>query len=276
MGQRSQIYVRFNDNGNKKLIARYFGWNYGERMVSRARYTMEWLIEHKDYLCLPTQQNNLFRIMETNFDMIDCVSSTDIIQEYIEYQDDNDDELIDFKNMVFNSQDNNDGQLYIDVTEDGIKYAFIDPYDLHSEIMNPEEYMDWDCRTDTVPWKMNLKSKIIKVFNNNVKWIQNNAKLMTGEELKEFKEYDYSWQLPEKIRDKQNNLMEGKKCIEITVEKRLRLCKTFEATKEQIKDLERGINPFEDEFSDEEMEHGDIEYDYAVTDENGRAIVDWD
>ena len=36
MGQRSQIYVRYNVNDEsgqnyKGLIARYFGWNYGEK-----------------------------------------------------------------------------------------------------------------------------------------------------------------------------------------------------------------------------------------------------
>lgn len=41
MGQRSQIYVRYNKkdmNGVncKKLIANYYQWNYGERMISRA------------------------------------------------------------------------------------------------------------------------------------------------------------------------------------------------------------------------------------------------
>ena len=61
MGQRSQIYIRYNVNftcdiscsvngskisvpkvyNYKGLIARYFGWNYGERMISRARYIIE-------------------------------------------------------------------------------------------------------------------------------------------------------------------------------------------------------------------------------------------
>lgn len=44
MGQRSQIYIRFNDNrmeSGKGLIALYYQWNYGERMVSRARQIIE-------------------------------------------------------------------------------------------------------------------------------------------------------------------------------------------------------------------------------------------
>ena len=50
-----------------------------------------------------------------------------------------------------------------------------------------------------------------------------------------------------------------KKLIEVTVEKRLRVCKEIEATEKEIEFLRRGENPFESEFSEEEMEHGDIE-----------------
>lgn len=67
-----------------------------------------------------------------------------------------------------------------------------------------------------------------------------------------------------------------KKLIEVTVEKRLRVCKEIEATEEEIEFLRRGENPFESEFSDEEMEHGDIEWDFAAADEYGRTIVGWD
>ena len=70
--------------------------------------------------------------------------------------------------------------------------------------------------------------------------------------------------------------MPKKKLIEITVEKRLRVCKEIEATEEEIESLRLGDNPFESEFSDEEMEHGDIEWDFAAVDEDGGTIVDWD
>ena len=70
--------------------------------------------------------------------------------------------------------------------------------------------------------------------------------------------------------------MEKKTWISVTVEKTLRVYKEFEATDEEIEQLRRGINPFEKEFSDREMENGDIEWDFAVADEDGRTIVDWD
>ena len=40
MGQRSQIYVRYN---KKLVIANYYQWNYGEQMISRARYGIEYI-----------------------------------------------------------------------------------------------------------------------------------------------------------------------------------------------------------------------------------------
>ena len=51
MGQRSQIYVRFNkENGQSGLIANYYGWNFGERMISRARWGIECIKEHFEYI----------------------------------------------------------------------------------------------------------------------------------------------------------------------------------------------------------------------------------
>ena len=55
MGQRSQIYVRYEKEDNinvarKILAARYYQWNYGECMISRARYSMEWLKTNHEYL----------------------------------------------------------------------------------------------------------------------------------------------------------------------------------------------------------------------------------
>ena len=39
MGQRSQIYVRFNNRyGKTELVARYFNWNFGERMGEAGRF----------------------------------------------------------------------------------------------------------------------------------------------------------------------------------------------------------------------------------------------
>ena len=83
MGQRSQIFVRYQEtDGPRKLVARYYGWNYGERMISRARHTMEWLKENYELISFYAEK--IPRILDTNFDMRDCVISSDILKEYQE------------------------------------------------------------------------------------------------------------------------------------------------------------------------------------------------
>lgn len=62
--------------------------------------------------------------------------------------------------------------------------------------------------------------------------------------------------------------------IDITVERTVRICKEFEATKEQLEELRNGINPFLDEF-ESDLLSGDGEYDYSVNDTEGRTLVDW-
>ena len=63
--------------------------------------------------------------------------------------------------------------------------------------------------------------------------------------------------------------------IEITMEKTMRVAMEFDATEEQIEMLERGENPFLDKM-EKELEHGNVEYDYAVVDINtGLDIVTW-
>lgn len=56
MGQRSQIYIHFNVGDNEGMVARYFQWNYGERMISRARSIMEFL--DRDYNLLLGEHDN--------------------------------------------------------------------------------------------------------------------------------------------------------------------------------------------------------------------------
>ena len=90
MGQRSQIYVIYKDNQNRDCIsATYFQWNYGERMVSRARYLMGWI---KDQNLFYSSDNNLFSlsyvahkiryIASINFDYKDVVIGTDLVEEW--------------------------------------------------------------------------------------------------------------------------------------------------------------------------------------------------
>ena len=126
MGQRSQIYVRYtNDKGEHFLTARYFGWCYGERMISRARHTLEWIKDNINYANYNFAHDNkkLIRIIDINFDMHDAMISTDIVEEFFDYGNVH----YTFEEYVFTLHDNNDGKLFIDIHPNGtIKYAFVD------------------------------------------------------------------------------------------------------------------------------------------------------
>lgn len=191
MGQRSQIYIRYNVNGNKGMIARCFQWNYGERMVSRARGIIEILKEqYLKYSIIwtdPKYITKLARICDINFDMRDIVMSTDIIEEIKEFFDGD-------LYYLFH-QDNNDGQLLIDVTDNGIKYGFI-PYCDASVPLTAQKYMKWNSPVDK--WdkpREFMDEETIAYTKENIRFINENAELMSAEEMKEFLNADYSYLL---------------------------------------------------------------------------------
>lgn len=194
MGQRSQIYIRYNVENNKGLIARYYQWNYGERMISRARGIIEALtsefLQFKFMWSQETYLTKLKRICDINWDMRDIVMSSDILEEVQKYWDSD-------CNYIFN-QDNNDGQLLIDVTSEGIKYCFIS-YD-DTKPMNCKQYLIWDNRMSEDDSQIE-ENQFLKPFDEetskyileNINYINENAKLMTQEEVDDFLNEDYSY-----------------------------------------------------------------------------------
>ena len=86
MGQRSQIYIRIKDNYNEnpKLYAKYFSWNYGERMISRARYGIDYIKRNENRLDINSVKEKINRIFDVNFDMKDIAITSDLISEWIE------------------------------------------------------------------------------------------------------------------------------------------------------------------------------------------------
>lgn len=194
MGQRSQIYVRITDNaGNITFIARYFQWNYAERMISRARYAMEWLKSYakyfadKDYLfCRERETERLISIINTNFDYKDVTLSTDLLKEAEEAETDGDN----FAEWLFNA-DNNDGKLFIDMTADGkIKYCLLDDNNNTDNIMDAEAYIEWDTEDCKDEYKHD--PEILALNSKNFEYIKENAQLMTKAEIEEFLSCDYS------------------------------------------------------------------------------------
>jgi len=191
MGQRSQIYIRITDNYNEypKLYAKYFQWNYGERMISRARHGIEYIKDSMEYISYDSVQEKINRIFDINFDMKDIAFTSDLIKEWVE----------DFRKhytqveYIFTNTANNDGKLFIDVNANGeIKICFTD-YDLN--ILSPEEYMDWDFEN----WQNSeyLSKEDREICKNNIEYINQNVKFMAEEELEEFINYDYSKQIEE-------------------------------------------------------------------------------
>lgn len=184
MGQRSQIYVRYtNDKGKHFLTARYFGWNYGERMVSRARHTLEWIKNHINYADYNFAYDNkkLIRIMEVNFDMHDVMITSDIIEEFFDYGSVH----YTFEEYVFTEHDNNDGKLFIDINSNGtIKYAFIDSSCSLDKPMSGLGYMRWNHKNWRTSEHISEEQK--EKCNLNCKYLRNNFQLMTTKELKDF------------------------------------------------------------------------------------------
>ena len=189
MGQRSQIYLRYN---GKLLFANYYQWNYAERMISRARWGIEYI---KDYIDSgfdfafrdDSYIEKISRVFDANFDMHDVQISRDIVNEW-----ESDYSEVDFNRYVFNMQDNNDGQLYIDILGGEIFYCFRD-WTNHEDgitsdmLMSAIEYMDWDYEG----WENNLNAEGNAVCRANIKAIDEMAQLMTLEQLDDFLHGDY-------------------------------------------------------------------------------------
>lgn len=187
MGQRSQIYVRYtNEKGECYLIARYYSWNYAERMVSRAKHALEWIKEMINYdWYFTTEPEKLIRILDTNFDMQDCMISTDIIKEYLEYGRNEK-----FSDYVFRWYANNDGKLFIDIKNGQIKYAFTDSSCNTSKPLTAARYMLWNHKD----WRKSkyISSEQKELCEKNIRLIPKLAQLMTTEELEEFINYNYT------------------------------------------------------------------------------------
>ena len=203
MRPRSQIFVRFtNRHGKRELVARNYGWNYGDRMISRARYSIDWLRKNYRYFSFPYSSRHhkkkIPRILDTNFDMVDVVISTDVLEEYLtnndmrvkEYSEDRQPTLNEY---LFEMQDNNDGKLLLDVVPDGtVKYTLLDT---DNKMLTPDEYMEWDKNKDWKTPDEDRNEDVIRQTIINIDAIKNNGVQMDENDVKEFLTADYSYRL---------------------------------------------------------------------------------
>lgn len=180
MGQRSQIYLRHNGD---LVFASYYQWNYGERMVSRARWGIAYVKQFMDqkYAWVfrdPAYVLKMRRFFDVNFDMHDIQLSSDILKEREEQFPDTD-----FNGFVFDGQDNNDGQLFVDIRGGKIYYAFTDGYRMR-KIMDAEAYMNWNMKD----WRSSeyISPEMKAACEANIKAIPEMAELMSYEQLEDF------------------------------------------------------------------------------------------
>lgn len=176
MGQRSEIYVAVEQSdGKKKMTARYFGWNYGERMISRVAFTSRWLQARQSTF----SKEDLISIIETNFDMVDHLAS-----ERIEPVTTGS-----FKLHCPLDNGLNDGRAFIYINKDGkIKYCFTENHVLKPLDCNKYMLFDTESCYPEYQWK-NKEYRLstrMKRCRNNIKWLKQNAEVMTQEELDEF------------------------------------------------------------------------------------------
>lgn len=197
MGQRSQIYIRYKNKQGVQIIARYFGWNYGERMVSRTRGIIEWLsdnIGHFDWMLNDSNKVlTLERVCDVNFDMRNVLISSDIKKEICD-QFAEEAQRDGVATYLF-GQDNNDGQLLIDIDREKIKYALIPYYTEAEKVMSASAYMEWNVGKSwrTKEWlRHHEDNEDFREYTiQNIKYISNHAKLMTPQEAVEFVSCDY-------------------------------------------------------------------------------------
>lgn len=179
MGQRSQIYIRYNNGEN--LVAYHLQWNWGRYMINRTFQLLDFINKNieDDYSIFKSKNFDfvnreykdredlkaLKSLIEMNLDVGSVVSGHDLIKEELWYSDELKEEF------VFNPerQDNNNGILVIDVVEDGdntvLKYGLTRGYEGLSE--NESE--------DTV-YKIVSATEYFKVYENEFDYYMSNAK----------------------------------------------------------------------------------------------------
>ena len=194
MGQRSQIYLKYpiGDKGRYGLIANYYQWNFGERMISRAASAIRYLEYIKNnfpdsYFCFENYVEKMRRYLDVNFDMEDICISQDIVKEWADF------DFGDFADYVFRKQDNNDGCLFLELVNNGegqweIHYCFTT---CDHKILDAHQYMEWESTMMVDNWRNLLPSDAVKICDDNMKFIMSNAKLMTNDELENMMEFPY-------------------------------------------------------------------------------------
>lgn len=174
MAMCSQIYVMVD---GELVIANFYDWNYGQFMVSRARYGIEYLAKNIDNPWM-YRRDRLDLGYETSRRYWDVDFDTKCIDQSM-------DMLTKDRNMF--DWDTDDGRLFVMVNskEKEIKYCFTDNC---NKLMNVDQYLNWDL--DVQHWRTwdirGWNDHTRNVCSGNTNRIKKLAKLMTQEELDAF------------------------------------------------------------------------------------------
>lgn len=126
MGQRSQIYIRYNEG--KNIVAYHLQWNWGEYMINRAYQLLEFISKNvkSSFSDLLSNGYNysygggkefLSSLIQMNLEIGSYVKGVDLVAEQYELDLMDKKMIIDTFNINPDNQDNNDGFLVIDIAE---------------------------------------------------------------------------------------------------------------------------------------------------------------
>lgn len=207
MGQRSQLYIRYNKK--RTLVARHLQWNWGTYMINRATQILDYLSknveneysefssksfddEHKKlkYHKKDLDKEILKSLVEMNLTIGSCVSSYNILEDY----EDNT-----FK-ITPEQEDNNDGIFIVDLIEDNegnvvkIKYGFSLWQQDDFKMITAQEYL-YNYIKEEMDYNKNAKLTDYNKELEQALYIDTNFELLTDREYKEIfnKEYNKEW-----------------------------------------------------------------------------------
>ena len=215
MGQRSQLYIRYNNK--KSLVAMHLQWNYGYYMINRTYQLLKYInknIQHEfnnfqeknfDYANHNTTREDidiLHNLIQMNLTIGSYVKGWDLVKEEYEWLKEKNEFTETFK-MIPKNQDNNNGILVIDIGENGtIKYGlglgYEDKedmtYDDDFSMVSANEYFIASERNCDSQYKLkNSNKELYDETIEEIKYIEDNFELLTDEEYKEIFETEYKY-----------------------------------------------------------------------------------
>lgn len=183
----SAIYIRYN---GQIIIANYYNDIYGNRMISRASNTIEYLrsflTKGWDWFFTSKISIGMLKLLiDTDFGSKEVVIGKDLLEEYRNIVAEG--KNLDISDYLFSTHDDTNGHLYIDVyaPEDlpfyDVSYCFY--CSSEDRIMDASEYLRQRCPD----YRNTMDEDQLRCCNENIKAISDMSVLMTPDEAKDFR-----------------------------------------------------------------------------------------